>query len=204
MFSRLSISSFNLGGFSMSSQMGDQNTPDNQSAKESAKAATAAATEEVKASARQAADTVSGEAEYYADQAKGRVAGEVKDVASALRTAAEEMRDGSAQERSFSQIAEGLADASEAIRDKDLGELVGSLSSFAKRNPTAFLGAAALIGFVATRFAKASTDGRYDARNSEPPGVRRHPYSNEELSHTAGSPDVSSPSTIPSGGGDII
>ncbi|MCX7568193.1 hypothetical protein OS189_17770 [Sulfitobacter sp. F26169L] len=121
-----------------------------------AKEAAAAATTEAKATARSIAENVTSEAGNYAGQAKDAAADEVKGVASALRTAAEEMRSGSPQERTFSQIAEGLADASDAMRDKDLSEMVGAVTGFAKRNPMVFLGSAALIGFAATRFAKAS------------------------------------------------
>lgn len=91
-----------------------------------------------------------------AEQAKSSVADEMSGVASALRTAAEEMRQGSPQERTFGQIAEGIADASDALRDKDLGTMVQDVSELARRNPLVFLGGAALIGFAATRFAKAS------------------------------------------------
>ena len=126
---------------------------------EKTKEAATAATKEAKAKAQGVADTVATEAGNYAGQAKDAAANEVKGVASALRTAAEEMRSGSPQERTFSQIAEGLADASDAMRDKDLGEMVGAVTDFAKRNPMVFLGSAALIGFAATRFAKASGDG---------------------------------------------
>lgn len=125
---------------------------------EKAKVAATAATQKAKAKAQDVADTVATEAGNYAGQAKDTAADEVKGVASALRTAAKEMRSGSPQERSFSQIAEGLADASDAMKDKDLGEMVGAVSDFAKRNPMVFLGSAALIGFAATRFAKASGD----------------------------------------------
>ncbi len=118
-----------------------------------------AASDEVKSRAGDMVDTVTTEAGNYATEAKVAAADGVKDVASALRTAADDMRSGSAQERTFSQIADGLADASDAMRDKDLGEIVGVINDFAKRNPLVFLGSAALIGFAATRFAKASGDG---------------------------------------------
>lgn len=88
--------------------------------------------------------------------AKSSVADEMSGVASALRTAAEDMRSGSPQERTFGQIAEGLADASDAMRDKDLSTMVQDVSTFARKNPLVFLGGAALVGFAATRFAKAS------------------------------------------------
>lgn len=125
---------------------------------EKAKEVAGVASQEAKTRAQDVADTVATEAGHQAAQAKDAAADEVKNVSSALRTAADEMRSGSAQERTFSQIADGLADASESMRDKDLGELVGAVTDFAKRNPAVFLGSAALIGFAATRFAKASSE----------------------------------------------
>lgn len=95
----------------------------------------------------------------YAESQKDSVAEEGHNVASALRKAADEMRSGSPQERTLGQIADGIADASDAIKNKDMSEIVGDLNGFARRNPTVFLGAAALLGFVAVRFAKASSDG---------------------------------------------
>lgn len=121
-----------------------------------AKAAATSAVDDAKAGAQDMADQARTAATDYADQAKGAAADEVGSVGSALRTAAEELRSGSPQERTFSQIADGLADASDALREKDLGEMVGAVNDFAKRNPLVFLGSAALVGFAATRFAKAS------------------------------------------------
>jgi hypothetical protein len=93
-----------------------------------------------------------------ADHAKSDVADEVKDVAMALRRASEELRGGSAQERTLGQIASSLADASDSIREKDLGEILQSVSRVARDNPALFLGGAALLGFAASRYAKASGD----------------------------------------------
>ncbi len=106
--------------------------------------------------AQDAASAVREEASRRADSAKSGVADEVSDIASALRKAANDMRDGSPQERTFGQIAGGLADVSDSIRGKDLGEMANELSSFAKRNPMLFIGGIALAGFAATRFATAS------------------------------------------------
>ncbi len=114
--------------------------------------------EQAKSAAGEVAQDAAAAATQQADAAKSSVADEVSGVASALRTAAEEMRTGSPQERTFGQIAEGLADASDALREKDLSEMVQDLSTFARKNPLVFLGGAALIGFAATRFAKASRD----------------------------------------------
>ncbi len=111
--------------------------------------------EDAKSAARDAAHTARETAQNKAEEAKHGVAREVGDVASALRKAAHASRHGSPQERTFGHVAEGLADISDAIADKDLGEMAEELGNFARRNPLAFLGGAALIGFAATRFAKA-------------------------------------------------
>jgi hypothetical protein len=122
---------------------------------------------DLKAKASEAFEgTVKGTADAalkQGDKAKESVADEISSVSSALRTAADEMRSGSPQERTFGQIAESLADASDALRDKDLGTMVGDLGRFARSNPMVFLGGAALIGFAATRFAKASGESQASA-----------------------------------------
>lgn len=122
------------------------------------KAKTEKMANEARAAADGAVESISAEAKTKADQVKSSMADEVSGISSALRTAADEMRSGSPQERTFSQIADGLADASDAMRDKDLGTMVRDVSQFARRNPLVFLGGAVLIGFVATRFAKASNE----------------------------------------------
>jgi hypothetical protein len=91
-----------------------------------------------------------------ANDAKAGMADEVKDVATVLRRASEDLRGGSAQERTLGSIASGLADVSDAIRDKDLGEIVQMVSKVARENPVLYLGGAALLGFAASRYAKAS------------------------------------------------
>ncbi len=101
-----------------------------------------------------------------AESAKAGVADEISTVGDALRRASDDLRDGSPQERTFGQMASTLADLSDTVRDKDMGEMVDDLSGFARRNPVAFLGAAALVGFAGVRMAKASQrkrdDGGYD------------------------------------------
>ena len=90
------------------------------------------------------------------DAAKSSAANEISSAASALRTAAEEMRKGSLQQRTFGQMADGLADTSDALRNKDLNSMVQNLTVHAHNNPLMFLGGAMLVGFAAARFSKAS------------------------------------------------
>jgi hypothetical protein len=127
--------------------------PSNRSTEDLAKSAGAAA----RSTASDVAGSISATAKAKGAEMRQGVADEVADVATALRKAADEMRNGSAQQRTMGQIANGLADASEAVGNKDLGELAGELSAFARRNPLVFLGGAALVGFAAARFAKASS-----------------------------------------------
>ena len=110
-------------------------------------------------SAHDAAGKASAEVSRAADKVQAGAAEELKDVASALRTAAEEMRSGSLQDRAFSELADGFADVSDALRDMEVGEMLSSVNGFARRNPLVFLGGAALVGFAATRAAKASATG---------------------------------------------
>jgi hypothetical protein len=129
-------------------------------------------------SASDAVDTARGMAADQTERAKEAVADEVSSVAHALRTAADDLREGSAQERTFAQIADTLADAADAIRGKDLGEMVSQATQIARRNPMTFLGGAALVGFTAVRFAKASRGdaSRRTTHRSEPrPGPTTTP-----------------------------
>ncbi|WP_299971068.1 hypothetical protein [uncultured Roseobacter sp.] len=156
--------------------MTTQNTPHPDASKSAATQAKETASDvssQAKTAARDVAQNAASAAKDQADTAKSSVADEMSGVASALRTAAEEMRSGSPQERTFGQIAEGLADASEAMRNKDLSEMVQDVSAFARKNPLVFLGGAALIGFAATRFAKASNTQDQQAL-PRTPGIERH------------------------------
>ena len=132
---------------------GASTDPSGRSAEELTKSAAATA----RSAALDVADTITSTATAKGAEMRQDAAEEVAGVASALRKAADEMRDGSPQQRTMAQIANGLADASEAVGTKDLGELAGDLSGFARRSPLVFLGGAALVGFAAARFAKASS-----------------------------------------------
>lgn len=113
---------------------------------------------DLQAAATRTYESTVAEVKSQANDAKDTVANEVKDVAMALRRASEDLRGGSAQERTLGQIASTLADASDSLRDKDLGEIMQAASRVARDNPMLFLGGAALLGFAASRYAKASSD----------------------------------------------
>lgn len=130
----------------------------------------------------QARDAAVTSAAARAETAKDRAADEVSSVATALRRASAELREGSPQERTFGQIAETLAEMSDGLRDKDMRDIVHDVSGFARRNPLAFLGGAALLGFAATRFAKAGQDSGTDMPQSDGgESYRPAPYEAAEL-----------------------
>jgi hypothetical protein len=98
----------------------------------------------------QAARSLIGEQQQAAASGLGEFAG-------ALRRAA---RDGNGADSPVARIAESAADNlqrfSDSLRDRDLDGLLRDAESFARRQPALFIGAAALVGFLAVRFLKAS------------------------------------------------
>ncbi len=118
--------------------------------------------DEVMDTARNVRDTAVEEGTARAEGAKKSLADEVSSVGKALRKASDELRDGSPQERAFSQVAETVAEFADSVRNKDLGEMFNDVNHFARRNPAVFLGGAALLGFAAARMAKATQRGGHD------------------------------------------
>lgn len=141
------------------------------------------AAEDLKNKASGAAESAKAEAAGRAEGAKSSIADEISGVASAFKTASGEFEGGSTQSRAFNQFADGLNSASEALRQKDLGEVVTDLNTFARNNPLAFLGGAALLGFAATRFAKASE------RPAAPPSTPARPAASPPAATTTTTPN---------------
>lgn len=125
------------------------------SSADEANSAIGSAASDIKAAAGRSYTHAMAQVRSRADGAKDDMANEIRDVASALRRASEEQRGGSAQERTLGRIAGGLDDASKSIRDRDLGEIAAVVGRLGRENPALFLGGAALLGFVASRYAKA-------------------------------------------------
>jgi predicted nucleic acid-binding Zn-ribbon protein len=116
--------------------------------------------EDLRNGAADAAHDIRTEAEKIAkDQAEAtrqKVADNIGSFGGALRKAARDLEAGSMQEQAMSRVADGIADLSDNIATADLRQGVNELSTYARRQPVAFLGAAALLGFAGARFLKAS------------------------------------------------
>jgi hypothetical protein len=79
-------------------------------------------------------------------------------VAGAVRRAANEFDKDVPQAAQYIRLAaDQIGTVSDAFRRRDLNQLVADVQGFARRQPTAFLGAAVLAGFAAVRFLKTST-----------------------------------------------
>jgi ABC-type transporter Mla subunit MlaD len=59
--------------------------------------------------------------------------------------------------RAIEAAASYVDDAAEKVREGSLNELMDNMTSFARRQPAAFLGLSVLAGFAAVRFLKASS-----------------------------------------------
>jgi hypothetical protein len=110
-------------------------------------------------SAKQVASQTTDKLKQTVDGQKIAGAEYVGSLANTMRRAAHEFDGdlpiaGTYIRRAASQV-EGM---SESIKNGNLNDLVRSAQSFARRQPTAFLGMAVLAGFGAVRFLKSSAD----------------------------------------------
>jgi hypothetical protein len=109
-----------------------------------------------KDTAAQAADRVKSEVgaqqEAGADYAQ-RLAGNIRNAAHAFEN------DTPFAARTIETAADYIEDAAAKIRNGSLSDVVDGMTSFAKRQPAAFLGLSVLAGFAAIRFLKASSAG---------------------------------------------
>jgi hypothetical protein len=63
------------------------------------------------------------------------------------------------------KAASQLENVSQAMRNRDMAEIVGNVQDFARKQPTAFFGAAVLLGFAAVRFLKSGSGAAGTAGN---------------------------------------
>jgi hypothetical protein len=105
-------------------------------------------------------DAARGRAEGLAEEGKEAVAGQASGFATAIRHAADDL-EGTSPEiaRHVRTAAESVEGISSALRDRSAGQLVQDVADFARRQPAAFFGVAAIAGFALARFAKSSSDG---------------------------------------------
>lgn len=122
----------------------------------------AADVREIGHQAKEKVGEAADKAKSFAADQKDLAAGQINGVAAAITKVADEL-DGSDQQtvaRYARDLAAGLSSMGKTIENKDVDDLMGLAQDFGRKQPVAFLGAAALAGFVASRFALASTHRR--------------------------------------------
>ncbi len=117
--------------------------------------------EELRAAAGEQMEAAKETVARQSAAAKDTTASEMSRTASALRKAAEDLEADQAGKSRVPQsllreAANGLGELSRTLEGKSVGEMIGDISEFGRRNPVAFMGAAALAGFALGRFARAS------------------------------------------------
>lgn len=119
---------------------------------------------EAAATASQIADQAKAQLSEQADRIKG-MAGEQKDlfaeqiggVAEAMDKVADELETNNSTTAQYARmLADNAGKVSSTIRNNDVDALFNMAQDFGRRQPAAFLGAAALLGFAASRFLMAS------------------------------------------------
>lgn len=90
-------------------------------------------------------------------QMRDRVAEEGDQIADAAHAAAAELGDNEQLGQLLSQAGQAVEGLTTQLKDTPVTQMVDDVAVFAKRNPLLFLGGAALAGFAAARFLKAST-----------------------------------------------
>lgn len=128
------------------------------------------ATRKVKEQAAELTDSAKGLASdaseklrSAAESQKTAGADYISGLAAAVRRAANEFDQEIPQAANYIRgAAEAIDDFSDALRRRDLSQLVRDVQGFARSQPTAFLGATLVAGFAAVRFLKSSTAAAAD------------------------------------------
>lgn len=113
---------------------------------------------DLKGQAEQQVSAVADKAKSFAGDQKDLLARQVNGVADAVAKVADQLDQSEQQAvaRYARDLAGGLSRFGRDVQGKDVDEVMGMAQSFGRKQPLAFLGAAALAGFMASRFVQAS------------------------------------------------
>jgi hypothetical protein len=142
-----------------------------QNATETIKRQAADAAEAAKAIASEAGEKLQGEAMVRKDEAMDYV----ERVADAMRRAAGQFEPDLPIAASYIRSAAAQVDnVSTSVRNRDLKDLLDGAQSFARSQPTAFLGLTAVAGFALVRFLKSSSRSAQNPSGSVPSPADYH------------------------------
>lgn len=131
--------------------------------------------------ARGTVDDLAGKAKEKAREAasrqKTRATGELSALAGALHEAASTLeRDGHPSSRILHMAADRVDQIGSTFESRDVDSIFREARGFARRNPAAFLGGAVALGFLASRFLKASGDDLESHVESSESDFERDPF----------------------------
>lgn len=118
-----------------------------------------AALNSLKEGARSLGEEAHGRASGYVEEGKQAVTDSLEAFAQAIRRASDELneRDQTMAAQLIRQGASTLERVTRSIEGTNLDDMVRQVRTFARNNPTAFIGATMLAGFAIARFARASS-----------------------------------------------
>ena len=109
----------------------------------------------------QAKDKATEKIESRIADSKTRAAETLSGVASTLHSSSAQLRDQNQEgaSRAIERAAEGVERFANYLQQTNVDEVVDQVHEFARRQPAAFIGGAFALGFLASRFIKATTPG---------------------------------------------
>jgi uncharacterized protein YjbJ (UPF0337 family) len=147
-------------------------------AKETAQQATQQAREQAGQATQQARHRASGMVDERSTQAGERVSQQADDIRTVAQQLREQGKEGPAK------VAEQAADRTQRVgsylRDSDADRILGDVERMARDNPWAVMIGGAALGFVASRFLKASSRQRFETSGG---GQRQIPRTTRQASY---------------------
>jgi hypothetical protein len=115
---------------------------------------------EIGTAAKDMASDATGKVQSALNEQKTASADYLGTIANAVQRAAGEFESAVPQAAQYMrQTAGQIETVANAVRQRDMRELVGEVREFARRQPTLFFGGAVILGFAALRFLKSSATG---------------------------------------------
>lgn len=138
---------------------------------------------------RKRAEEMAQQAKGFASEQKDMVADQLGSVAQALHKAAGELEQENATTAGYAhRIADGIDRFTRDMKSRDVDGIVGMAEDFGRKQPGAFMAAAAIAGFAASRFLKASADRRTQAASPSAPQSQTYTPTSPAYGGTTGTP----------------
>jgi hypothetical protein len=161
----------------------------------------------LKEDARQGGEKAKERIGDLADAQKDQVSESLGQFATAIKKASEELRssDQTLAAQLVREAADALGSLSRSIGGATPSELVGSVRSFGRNNPVAFIGGAVLAGLALGRFARAEPPRPEAASGRGPASERASAYPSQSTSpaahrgYSTGSPTSTGPTSAGQG-----